>query len=63
MYAIRSYYGTAIDSRGEMPDGTVFDGPDGLREALLAKPEQFVQTFVEGLLVYAMGDALEYYVV
>jgi Protein of unknown function (DUF1592)/Protein of unknown function (DUF1588)/Protein of unknown function (DUF1585)/Protein of unknown function (DUF1587)/Protein of unknown function (DUF1595) len=52
---------TAIDSAGELPDGTKLKGPDDLRNALLRRPEQFVQTFVEGLLTYAMGRTREYY--
>jgi len=55
------YAGTTIDASGELPDGTVVSGPDDLRNALLGKPEQFVQTFVEGLLVYATGDLLDYH--
>jgi hypothetical protein len=52
---------TGIDSVGELPDGTVIKGPDDLRKALLRRPEQFVQTFTEGLLTYAMGRTEEYY--
>jgi hypothetical protein len=55
------YARNAIDSRATLPDGTEINGPDDLREALLGNPEQFVQTFVEGLLVYGMGDTLEHY--
>jgi mono/diheme cytochrome c family protein len=55
------YAGAVIDSAGELPDGTRLQGPDDLREALLRRPEQFVQTFVEGLLTYSMGRTLEYY--
>jgi hypothetical protein len=55
------FAGTAIDSVGELPDGTILKGPDDLRNALLRKPEQFVQTFAEGLLTYAMGRTEEYY--
>ncbi len=50
-----------IDSAGELPDGTQLKGPDDLRNALLRRPEQFVQTFVENLLTYAMGRTHEYY--
>jgi hypothetical protein len=32
-----------------------------LRKALLKRPEQFAQTFAEGLLTYATGRKLEYY--
>jgi hypothetical protein len=55
------YAGTVIDSAAELPDGTPIKGPDDLRNALLRRPEQFVQTFVEGLLTYSMGRTLEYY--
>jgi mono/diheme cytochrome c family protein len=55
------YAGTTIDSSGELPDGTPLKGPDDLRKALLRKPDQFVQTFTERLLVYATGRTLQYY--
>jgi hypothetical protein len=55
------FAGAAIDASGELPDGTRINGPDDLRSALLRRPEQFVQTFVEGLLTYATGRKLEYY--
>jgi len=49
-----------IDSIATMPDGRHFTGPDTLREALLARPEQFVQTFTEKLMTYALGRLVEY---
>lgn len=52
---------TAIDSAGKLPDGTAINGPDDLRKALLRRPDQFVQTFVEALLTYSMGRTLDYY--
>jgi len=52
---------TGIDSQGELPDGTKLNGPDDLRNALLRHPDQFVQTFVENLLTYAMGRTRDYY--
>jgi mono/diheme cytochrome c family protein len=55
------YAGAAIDSSGVLPDGTPINGPDDLRQALLRRPEQFVQTFTEGLLTYATGRKLEHY--
>jgi len=55
------YAGAAIDSTGELPDGTPIKGPDDLRQALLRRPDQFAQTFTEGLLTYATGRKLEYY--
>jgi mono/diheme cytochrome c family protein len=53
------YAGAGIDSSGELPDGTPLSGPDDLRSALLRRPEQFAQTFTEGLLTYATGRKLE----
>jgi mono/diheme cytochrome c family protein len=55
------YAGQIIDSVGELPDGTVLKGPDDLRKALLKKPDQFVQTFTEKLLMYATGSKTEYF--
>jgi mono/diheme cytochrome c family protein len=55
------FAGTVIDSAGELPDGTQLKGPDDLRKALLRRPDQFVQTFAENLLTYAMGRTKEYY--
>jgi hypothetical protein len=52
---------TPIDSSGVLPDGTKIAGPAGLRQALLAKPEQFVGTVTERMLTYALGRGLEYY--
>ena len=53
--------GSEIDSSGVLPDGTRFDGPAELRDALLNSPEQFVNTIAEKLLLYAAGRKLEYY--
>ena len=51
----------AMDVTGTLPDGTEFDGPAGLTEALLAHPERFVTTLTEKLLIYATGRGMEYY--
>jgi hypothetical protein len=51
----------AIDSSGQLADGTVVNGPVDLREALLAEPSQFVQTLTEKLMIYALGRSVEYY--
>jgi hypothetical protein len=53
--------GKPIDASGTLPDGTEIGGPTELREALLARPEQFVQTFVEKLLAYSLGRSTEWY--
>jgi len=53
------YAGVAIDSSGKLPDGTPVNSPDDVRNALLRRPEQFAQTFTEGLMTYATGQKLE----
>jgi hypothetical protein len=47
-----------IDASGTMPDGTSFNGPRELRQALLGNPDRFVTTFTEKLLTYALGRGL-----
>ncbi len=50
-----------IDASGVLPDGTSFEGPTGMRHALLRDPERFVATVAEKLLTYALGRNLESY--
>ena len=50
-----------IDTSGALPDGTRFQGPGGLRDLLLSRRDQFVETVAEKLLTYALGRGLEYY--
>jgi mono/diheme cytochrome c family protein len=49
-----------LDTSGKLPDGTSVKGPDDLRNALLAKPEQFVQTLTLKLMTYGLGRPVEY---
>ena len=51
----------AIDASGQLPNGTEFYGPRGLRTLLLERPEQFSGTVTEKLLAYAIGRGPEYY--
>ncbi len=51
----RSLCWRRLDTSGSLPDGTELQGPDDLREALMRRPDQFVQTFTERLLTYALG--------
>ena len=53
--------GAQIDSSGELPDGSKVNGPDDLRKALLANPDQFVQTLTEKLMTYALGRTVGYH--
>jgi hypothetical protein len=50
-----------IDATTTLPDGIAIEGPIALREALLARPDQFVQAFTEKLMMYALGRELEYH--
>ncbi len=52
---------SVIDASGVLPDGTTFGGPAEFREALLAHREEFVRTFTEKLLTYALGRAVQHY--
>ena len=49
-----------IDASGVLVDGTAVTGPVELRAALLARPDQFVQTLTEKLMTYGLGRALEH---
>jgi hypothetical protein len=48
-----------IDASGRLANGTPINGVNELREALIARPEQFAQVFTEKLLMYAMGRGVE----
>jgi hypothetical protein len=50
-----------IDPNTELPDGRTISGPIELRQALLRRPEQFVQAMTEKMMMYALGRELEYY--
>lgn len=51
--------GMSIDDSGALPDGTRVDGPSGLRDVLLARRVEVVETLAEKLLTYAIGRGLE----
>ena len=51
--------GSTIDASGVLVDGTPVSSPRQLTDALVRRPEQFVQTFTEKLLTYALGRGLE----
>jgi hypothetical protein len=53
--------GNALDSRGQLWDGTDVATPADLREALLRRPVPLVRTFTENLMTYALGRRLEFY--
>ena len=52
--------GAPIDASGALPDGTRFDGAEGLRTALLTS-DRFLTTLTEKMLTYSLGRGVEYY--
>lgn len=50
-----------IDASGQLPNGTQFYGPQGLRTLLLERRQEFAATVTEKLLAYAIGRPPEYY--
>jgi hypothetical protein len=53
--------GIRIDASGNLVDGTPVSSPDDLRKALTRRPEQFVQTLTEKLMMYGLGRSVEYF--
>ena len=51
--------GVMIDDSGALPDGTPVNGPSGLRDVLMARRVEVVETLAEKLLTYAIGRGLE----
>jgi hypothetical protein len=49
----------AIDASGRLASGKPINGVNDLREALVARPDQFAQVLVEKLLMYAIGRGIE----
>jgi hypothetical protein len=53
--------GVPIDARATLVTGTSVNGPVELRDALLARTDQFVQAVTEKLMMYALGRKLAYH--
>jgi mono/diheme cytochrome c family protein len=53
--------GETIEASGSMPDGTLLDGPRGLKDVVLQRKDEFVECFAEKLLTYGLGRGLEDY--
>jgi len=53
--------GVTIDASAQLVDGTALDGPASLRKALLSRPEAFVTSITEKLLMYGVGREIKYY--
>jgi len=52
--------GLALNTADELTDGTKVDGVVSLRQALVRRPDVFVQTLTEKMMVYALGRGLTY---
>jgi mono/diheme cytochrome c family protein len=57
--SVDRFAGEAVDGSGVLIDGTTVSGPSDLVDALTRRPEQFVQTFTEKLMTYALGRGLD----
>jgi mono/diheme cytochrome c family protein len=53
--------GMPIESRSELADGRVIDGPEGVQAFLTGRPELFVSALTEKLMMYALGRNVQYY--
>jgi mono/diheme cytochrome c family protein len=51
--------GGRIDASGQLADGTKVDGVVTLRNAILDKPDLFVATLTEKLMIYALGRGVD----
>jgi hypothetical protein len=50
--------GKPIDAKGVLPDGTTFDGPDQLKQVLLARKDLIMRHLTSKLMGYALGRGL-----
>jgi hypothetical protein len=53
--------GGPIDASGQLADGRTISGVVELRRAIVGRPEMFVGTMTEKLLIYAVGRGLDSY--
>jgi hypothetical protein len=51
--------GGEIDASGKLPGGQTFTGPQGLKQLLLSRPDEFVNATLARLLTYALGRELD----
>jgi Protein of unknown function (DUF1592)/Protein of unknown function (DUF1588)/Protein of unknown function (DUF1585)/Protein of unknown function (DUF1587)/Protein of unknown function (DUF1595) len=51
--------GAPVDPAAVLPDGTQFQGLNGLRTLLVSHPDEFVRTLGEKMLSYAIGRVIE----
>ena len=53
--------GKPLDVATSLPDGTLVDGVEGVRQLVLRNPELFVEAMTSKLLMYALGRNVQYY--
>jgi cytochrome c551/c552 len=56
----KSEAGIPLNTADRLADGTQIDGVIALRNAILARPDVFVQTLTQKLLIYGLGRGLTY---
>ena len=55
-------FGKTIDARGQLPDGTQFEGSEQLKNVLISqRMPNLTRQITEKMLTYALGRQLEYY--
>jgi cytochrome c551/c552 len=50
-----------VDASGGLPDGSEFEGIEGIEDAILARPEIFAGVVAEKLMTYGLGRGVESY--
>jgi hypothetical protein len=50
--------GKPVDAKGELPDGTQFDGPQELKQVLLRRKDEFIRHLTTKMLGFALGRGL-----
>ena len=50
--------GKPIDAKGELPDGTRFDGPAEMKQILMKQKDQLIRNLTVKMLGYALGRGL-----
>jgi hypothetical protein len=53
--------GAALDTRGNLYDGTPIASPSDLTQALLARPVPLLRNFTHNLMAFALGRRVEYF--
>jgi hypothetical protein len=51
--------GSPIDASATLPHGLTFTGPEGLKKALLSRPDEFARATISRLMTYALGRELD----